>query len=146
MKKYENMTIEERRESNKIWYEKQMRSKNQNNAKLFTKEAPDKCGRFVELSQGKYGFCLGIVLGDDDYYWLVINQDRKIEFHSGVGYLDYYDDNMLPSQLFILNYLLDNDYNFIIDTVKNVLSKNSDYLISDLYLKKTKYKKERINL
>jgi hypothetical protein len=53
---------------------------------------------------------------------------------------------MLPAQLYVLNYLLDNDYNFIIDTVKKVLSKNSDYLISDIYLKKTKYKKERINL
>lgn len=130
--------LESRRELNKQWYNKQMSLLEMNNAKLFTKEASKKCGRFVELYPGKYGFCLGIVLGDDDYYWLVINQDRKIEFHSGVGYLTYYNKDELPSSLYILNYLLDNQPKEILKIIKKSLDKNSDYLFTKIYLKHKK--------
>ena len=79
-----NISIEERRERNKKWYHKQMSSKEETNAKLFTKEARYKCGRFCKEFD-KYGFVCGITLGDDDYYWLIINEDRTISYSSGVG-------------------------------------------------------------
>lgn len=133
-----NLTLEERRELNKKWYHEQMASKEETNAKLFSTEAPYKCGRFCKEFD-KYGFVCGITLGDDDYYWLIINEDRTISYSSGVGYPEYYDSDELPSSLYVLNYLLDNQPEEIIDIIKKSLQKNSDYLFTKIYLKNKSY-------
>ena len=129
------MTINERRELNKKWYNEQMSSSEENNAKIFTRQVSEKCGRFVETEIGKYGFCVGMTLGDDDYYWLIINQDRKIEYHSAVCDMDYLEGDTIPSELFVLNYLLENDEDSIIQIVKESIEKNSDYLFTPIFLK-----------
>jgi hypothetical protein len=133
-----NLTIKERRELNKKWYHEQMASKEENNAKLFTKEARYKCGRFCKEFD-KYGFVCGITLGDDDFYWLIINEDRTISYSSGVGNPKYYDSDELPASLYVLNYLLDNQPEEIINIIKKSLQRNSDYLFTKIYLKNKSY-------
>ena len=129
------MTLEERRECNKKWYFESIGSNEENNAKLFTKIAPKMCGRFVKVYPNKFGFCVGITLGDDDFYWLIIDEDRKVIYDSGVANPDYYDNDEIPSSLYILNYLLDNQPKEILKLIKKSLNKNSDYLFTKIYLK-----------
>ena len=128
-------SIKEEKKLNWDWYKKRMSESSENNAKIFTRNAPKKCGKYVKLLSGYYGFCVGMTLGWDDYYWLVINQDRKIEYHSAVCDLEYLDLNEFPVELNILDYMLEHDEESIINKINDSLNGVSDVLITDIYLK-----------
>ena len=115
----------------------QASSPKKTNLKLIRNEVNSNyAGKFVKPVGDERAFLLTCAVCDeDDYYYLLIDRDRKIRWESCVGSIKAVDKSSLGVEYNILRYLIENDSESLLDMVQKVIEDSGAVLFTDLKVK-----------
>lgn len=131
------LSIEELKKRNIEHIKETLLSDSVNNMKLIKEEAKELCGRYVDF-YNEYGYLIGAVCGNDDYYWVAIKKDLNLIFSSCVSnptVVDEIENNDFSS----LNYLIEHDINGLIDRINSKMNKYNDIFFTPIYINGKEY-------
>lgn len=116
--------------------EKELKSNETNNAKLIYQKIEKDGGKYVSFGgRGNYGILVCATSTDEDYYWCFLDKDRNIQFSSCVGGYEILDEDDLPNDLSVLDYLYKHQRkelrNLFLNKMKN---KKYDYIFTKIKL------------
>lgn len=103
--------------------------KRKNNYKLISEETNRDAGSYVDIC-GHRGILCTAVIDIDDFYYIVMDKDRKIVYHSCCGGYKIIPPEELDSDLSVLDWLRNNDPESLLEIVNESLKKNEVIPIS----------------
>lgn len=107
-------------------------SPKENNYKLIQKEVNKDLGNYVEDWIIK-GILTCAIIDEDDFYYLIMDKDRKMHFSSCVGkYKMIKDQDSLSNDFSVLEWLRKNDEKSLIKIVKDCIKRNEVLPISEI--------------
>lgn len=103
---------------------------------LITEEGTRDRGKFVRMhGSNELALLLGVLDGEDDFYWITIRHDLKIMFETCVGGYDVIEGDVPPA-LTVLKWMQENDEDGLLERVKNNLSiGDNEKIIVDIKVK-----------
>jgi hypothetical protein len=114
----------------------QASSPKKTNLKLIRNEVNKLAGNFIKPDGEVEAFLLTCAVCDeDDYYYLLIDRDRKIRWESCVGSIKAVDESRLGVEYNILRYLIENDSEYLLDMVQKIIDDSGVVLFTDLKVK-----------
>jgi hypothetical protein len=106
----------------------------ESNYKIISKECNRDAGEIVDI-YGRSGILCGAVIDFDDYYYLIMDKDKKISFHSCcIGYKILQDEDIGPD-LSVLLWLRENDPDSLLELVSDCINRNAVLPISKIRVK-----------
>lgn len=131
------------RELNKQHTLFQINSDEDNNLKLIKRAFESKYGgNFVSFHNSHPVYCICAVDSEDDYYWVGINENYKLEYFTCCGNPTILKE--IPEELYMFNLELKDDPEFILKIINEELSKVSDFPFTDIYLGDNVYKYDSV--
>lgn len=107
-------------------------SPKENNYKLIQKEVNKDLGNYVEDWTIK-GILTCAIIDEDDFYYLIMDKDRKMHFSSCVGKYRLIEDlDSLSNDFSVLEWLRKNDEKSLIKIVKDCIKRNEVLPISEI--------------
>lgn len=104
----------------------------ENNYKLIQKEVNKDLGNYVEDWTIK-GILTCAIIDEDDFYYLIMDKDRKMHFSSCVGKYNLIEDqDSLSNDFSVLEWLRKNDEKSLIKIVKDCIKRNEVLPISEI--------------
>ena len=114
----------------------QASSPKKTNLKLIRNEVNKLAGNFIKPVGDEEAFLLTCAVCDvDDYYYVLIDRDRKIRWESCVGCIKAVDESRLGIEYNILRYLIENDSEYLLDMVQKMIDDSGVVLFTDLKVK-----------
>lgn len=91
-------------------------------------------GKFVtkNCSDIHDGILACAVSDEDDYYYLVINKERKVIYHSACGGYSIMDDSNISPNFSVLIWLQEHDPESLIDIVQSSIKRNGVLLMTPI--------------
>lgn len=104
------------------------------NYKIISEECNRDAGEIVDI-YGHPGILCGAVLDFDDYYYLIMDKDKKISFHSCCGGYKILRDEDIGPDLSVLLWLRENDPDSLLEMVNDCIDRNAVLPISKIRVK-----------
>ena len=109
----------------------------ENNYKLISREVNRDAGCYVDF-YGCKGILCTAVIDIDDFYYVVMDEQRKLSYHSCCGgYEVIPPDEELSANFSVLNWLRDNDPESLLKIVNESIEKNEVIPISAIRVVET---------
>lgn len=110
---------------------------NDNNLKLIKLFVDKNGGKYIKTPNGEIEYLIGASSTDEDYYYITVNNDIKINFISCVCHIEVVEsvDNNLSN----LKNIIKNNPSLIIDKVKKIIDGSCDVIFSGIYVNGVKY-------
>lgn len=104
----------------------------ENNYKLIQKEVNKDLGKYVDDWLIR-GILTCAIIDEDDFYYLIMDKDRKMHFSSCVGKYRLIEDlDSLSNDFSVLEWLRKNDEESLIKIVKDCIKRNEVLPISEI--------------
>lgn len=112
----------------------------ENNYKLIQKEVNKDLGKYVDDWLIR-GILTCAIIDEDDFYYLIMDKDRKMHFSSCVGKYRLIEDlDSLSNDFSVLEWLRKNDEKSLIKIVKDCIKRNEVLPISEIGVNPVKRK------
>lgn len=104
------------------------------NYKIINKECSRDAGEIVDI-HGHHGILCGAVIDFDDYYYLIMDKDKKISFHSCCCGYNILQNQDIKPDLSVLLWLRENDPDSLLELVNDCIDRNAVLPISTIRVK-----------
>lgn len=119
---------------------KGLNSSKDNNIILIKKFVDKNGGKYILTPSNEVAYLVGASSTNEDYYYVVINKNLKVEFITCVAHIEVIDIKDLESNdFYILDYIIKNNPEHLVDIVKNTLNETIDVLFSGIYINNVMY-------
>lgn len=119
---------------------KGLNSSKDNNIILIKKFVDKNGGNYILTPSNEVAYLVGASSTNEDYYYVVINKNLKVEFITCVAHIEVIDIKDLESNdFYILDYIIKNNPEHLVDIVKNTLNETIDVLFSGIYINNVMY-------
>lgn len=98
----------------------------QRNRKLIQMDFLWDGGKFVKCDWGKWGILVGVLEDDYDWYWIIEDTDLKLVVSSCVGGYTVAEDNNIPPECTVLQWMQEHDKDGLMNRIKEQLKKYTD--------------------
>lgn len=119
---------------------KGLNSRKDNNIILIKKFVDKNGGKYILTPSNEVAYLVGASSTNEDYYYVVINKNLKVEFITCVAHIEVIDiKDLEPNDFYILDYIIKNNPEHLVDIVKNTLNETIDVLFSGIYINNVMY-------
>lgn len=119
---------------------KGLNSHKDNNIILIKKFVDKNGGKYILTPSNEVAYLVGASSTNEDYYYVVINKNLKVEFITCVAHIEVIDiKDLEPNDFYILDYIIKNNPEHLVDIVKNTLNETIDVLFSGIYINNVMY-------